>query len=179
VSRATEPRELALFGGVPAFPVQKHVGSPNIGDRRRLLQRMEDILDRRWLTNGGPYVQEFEKRIGAMLGVKHCIAMCNATIGLEIAIRRSFSQPKLVGGFIVEDYGAIWVLGDHPIGSELGLGRRQLGALVPHREFTGDRRNQCAGQRGQLRPNPVGRASGADRDRTLRLVGGDLALHAL
>jgi dTDP-4-amino-4,6-dideoxygalactose transaminase len=87
VSRATEPRELALFGGVPAFPVQKHVGSPNIGDRRRLLQRMEDILDRRWLTNGGPYVQEFEKRIGAMLGVKHCIAMCNATIGLEIAIR--------------------------------------------------------------------------------------------
>ncbi|HET8945421.1 MAG TPA: DegT/DnrJ/EryC1/StrS family aminotransferase [Candidatus Polarisedimenticolia bacterium] len=81
------PGELALFGGAPAFPAQKHVGSPNIGDRRRLLQRMEDILDRRWLTNGGPYEQEFEKRVAAMLGVKHCIAMCNATVGLEIAIR--------------------------------------------------------------------------------------------
>ena len=88
MSAATKtPGELALFGGAPAFPAQKHVGSPNIGDRRRLLERMEDILDRRWLTNGGPYVQEFEKRVAAMLGVKHCIAMCNATIGLEIAIR--------------------------------------------------------------------------------------------
>jgi dTDP-4-amino-4,6-dideoxygalactose transaminase len=79
--------ELALFGGTPAFPAQKHVGSPNIGDRKRLMARMEDILDRRWLTNGGPYEQEFEKRVAAMLGVKHCIAMCNATVGLEIAIR--------------------------------------------------------------------------------------------
>ena len=79
--------DLALFGGPPAFPSQKHVGSPNIGDRRRLLQRMEDILDRRWLTNGGPYVQEFETRVAGLLGVKHCVAMCNATVGLEIAIR--------------------------------------------------------------------------------------------
>ena len=32
-----------------------HVGRPNIGDRERLLERINDILDRRWLTNGGPY----------------------------------------------------------------------------------------------------------------------------
>ncbi len=32
-------------------------------------------------------VQEFEKRIADHLGVKHCIAMCNGTIALEIAIR--------------------------------------------------------------------------------------------
>lgn len=88
MARGAEPgKDLALFGGPPAFPAQKHVGSPNIGDRRRLLQRMEDILDRRWLTNGGPYEQEFERRVAAVLGVKHCIAMCNATVGLEIAIR--------------------------------------------------------------------------------------------
>jgi dTDP-4-amino-4,6-dideoxygalactose transaminase len=32
-------------------------------------------------------VQEFEQRIATLLGVRHCIAMCNATVALEIAIR--------------------------------------------------------------------------------------------
>jgi dTDP-4-amino-4,6-dideoxygalactose transaminase len=32
-------------------------------------------------------VQQFEQRIAAKLGVKHCVAMCNGTIALEIAIR--------------------------------------------------------------------------------------------
>jgi len=32
-------------------------------------------------------VQEFEQRIAKRLGVKHCVAMCNGTIALEIAIR--------------------------------------------------------------------------------------------
>ena len=64
-----------------------HVGRPNIGIRERFLARVEDILDRRWFTNNGDYVREFEDRIAALLGVKHCIAMCNATIALEITIR--------------------------------------------------------------------------------------------
>jgi dTDP-4-amino-4,6-dideoxygalactose transaminase len=85
--RKERVEDLALFGGAPAFATQQHVGSPNIGDRAKLLERFEDILDRRWLTNGGPYVQELERRIAALLGVRHCIAMCNATVGMEIAIR--------------------------------------------------------------------------------------------
>lgn len=78
---------LALWGGTPTFPEQLYVGRPNIGDRERLLERINDMLDRRWLTNRGPYVQELEQRIADFLGVKHCIAMCNATVALEIAIR--------------------------------------------------------------------------------------------
>lgn len=64
-----------------------HVGRPNIGDRAALLRRIEDILDRRWLTNQGVYVQEFERRIAERLGVAHCIAMCNATVALGITAR--------------------------------------------------------------------------------------------
>lgn len=79
--------DLAMFGGKPAFQEILHVGRPNIGDRNRLLERLNDILDRRWLTNGGPYVLELEDRISSLLGVKHCIAMCNATIALEITAR--------------------------------------------------------------------------------------------
>ena len=86
-SRKREPADLAIFGGSRAFAIPLHVGRPNLGDRAALLTRIGDILDRRWFTNDGPVVQEFESRIAAYLGVKHCVAMCNATVALEIATR--------------------------------------------------------------------------------------------
>src|SRR5688572_11324248 len=78
---------LAIFGGTPAFKDALHVGQPNIGNRQQFAERIDDILDRRWLTNGGEYVNEFERRVADVTGVEHCVAMCNATVGLEIAIR--------------------------------------------------------------------------------------------
>lgn len=80
-------QDLAIFGGSPLFAEKLHVGRPNIGDRERFIERVNDMLDRRWLTNDGPYVQEFEKRICEITGATHAIALCNATIGLEIASR--------------------------------------------------------------------------------------------
>jgi dTDP-4-amino-4,6-dideoxygalactose transaminase len=80
-------KELAIFSGVPAFQEKLHVGRPNIGNRQRLLERINNILDSRWLTNGGPFEQEFERHIAQLIGVKHCIAICNGTVALEIAIR--------------------------------------------------------------------------------------------
>ncbi|HYK20549.1 MAG TPA: aminotransferase class I/II-fold pyridoxal phosphate-dependent enzyme [Pyrinomonadaceae bacterium] len=78
---------LAVFGAAPSFREKLHVGRPNVGDRERLFARIGEILERRWLSNYGPCVQELEQRLAEFLGVKHCIAMCNATIGLEIVIR--------------------------------------------------------------------------------------------
>jgi len=83
----TDIESLAILGGEPAFEEKLHVGRPNIGDRERLLERISTILDNRWLTNNGPFVQEFERAIELRLGVAHCIAMCNATVALEIASR--------------------------------------------------------------------------------------------
>lgn len=80
-------RDLAIFGGEPAFAEKLHVGRPNIGDQDGLLERIEDILRRRWFSNNGPCVVEFEQRICDLLKVRHCIAVCNGTVGLEIAIR--------------------------------------------------------------------------------------------
>ena len=79
--------DLAINGAEPAFDEPLHVGCPNIGDRDTFMQLAGDILNRRWLTNNGRLVQEFERRIAEYLGVKHCVAMCNGTIALEIAIR--------------------------------------------------------------------------------------------
>src|ERR1700730_9984149 len=79
--------DLAVFGAKPAFAEALHVGRPNIGERRKFEERIGDILDRKWLTNGGRYVTEFEQRVAELAAVEHCVVMCNATVALEIAIR--------------------------------------------------------------------------------------------
>jgi dTDP-4-amino-4,6-dideoxygalactose transaminase len=92
--------ELAIFGGRPLFAEPLHVGRPNIGDRKQFAALIDDIFDRRWLTNSGRYEKELERRIAEMVGVKHCIAMCNATVALEIAIRAL----ELTGEVIVPSF---------------------------------------------------------------------------
>jgi dTDP-4-amino-4,6-dideoxygalactose transaminase len=89
-------KDLAIFGGTPVFKDKLYVGRPNIGNRDRFLTRINDIFDRRWLTNNGIYVQEFEQKIADIVGVKHCIATCNATIALEIAIRAADLKGEVI-----------------------------------------------------------------------------------
>lgn len=92
--------DLAMHGAPPAFDAPLHVGRPNIGDKADFLRRMEDMFDRRWLSNNGPLLQEFEARVAEYLGVRHCVAMCNGTIALEIAIRAL----ELKGEVIIPSY---------------------------------------------------------------------------
>lgn len=79
--------DLAINGAPPAFEEMLHVGRPNMGDKDAFMRHVEDIFERRWLSNDGPLVKQFEAEVAAHLGVKHCVAMCNGTIALEIAIR--------------------------------------------------------------------------------------------
>ena len=79
--------DLAINGAAPAFVDPIHVGRPNLGGKESLLRYTGEIYDRGWLTNNGPLVQELESRIAARIGVEHCVAMCNGTVALEIAIR--------------------------------------------------------------------------------------------
>ena len=62
-----------------------HVGGPNVGDRAMFNRLVDEMFDRRWFTNNGQLVQELEAKLAAYLEVKHCIAVCNATVGLQIA----------------------------------------------------------------------------------------------
>lgn len=87
MKRIESKHDLAINGASPAFDQALHVGRPNIGDREAFLKYAEEMFDRRWLSNNGPLVQEFERRVGEYHGVKHCISMCNGTVALEIAIR--------------------------------------------------------------------------------------------
>lgn len=89
-------QDLAIAGAQPTFQSPLHVGRPNIGNRERLMERINDMLDRRWLSNAGVYVNELEQRLADMLGVEHCIVMCNGTVALEIAIRALGLQGEVI-----------------------------------------------------------------------------------
>lgn len=94
------PKALAIHGAEPAFATPVHVGRPNIGSHTAFKRRVDSILESRWLTNNGPLVQELEHRVADMHETRHCIAMCNGTIALEIAIRAL----GLTGEVIVPSY---------------------------------------------------------------------------
>lgn len=80
-------RDLAINGAPPAFDQPLHVGRPNIGSREAFMKYAGEIFDRRWLSNNGPMVQEFERKVADYHGAIHCVSMCNGTVALEIAIR--------------------------------------------------------------------------------------------
>jgi dTDP-4-amino-4,6-dideoxygalactose transaminase len=89
-------KRLAILGGSPTFQEPLHVGRPNIGDREQFLKYVNAILDSRWLTNHGPVVKQFEQELSEKLGVEHCLAICNATAALEIAIRALKMQGEVI-----------------------------------------------------------------------------------
>jgi dTDP-4-amino-4,6-dideoxygalactose transaminase len=92
--------DLDINGAEPAFTEPLHVGRPSIGNRELFLRYTEEILDRQWVTNNGPVVQELEQRIADYHDVDHCVAMCSGSIALEIAI----SALHLEGEVIVPSF---------------------------------------------------------------------------
>lgn len=88
--------EFAVLGARPLFSEQRHVGRPNIGNRQDLMRRIDGILDRQWFTNNGPLVEEFEQTVAEIVGVRHCVATCNGTLALEIAIQATGLQGEVI-----------------------------------------------------------------------------------
>jgi dTDP-4-amino-4,6-dideoxyglucose len=76
--------DLAICGGPVAFQKARKVGRPNTGARERFLARINEVLDREWLSNMGPLMYEFEARLAEIAGVRHCVSLCNATVALQM-----------------------------------------------------------------------------------------------
>ena len=88
--------DLAIFGGTPAFAEPAHVGRPNLACQTPFRRRLDQLLERRWLTNDGPLVREFEQRVAELLGVRDCVAMSSGTTAIEIAARATCLRGEVI-----------------------------------------------------------------------------------
>lgn len=52
-----------------------------------ILPLLEEIWTSRMLSNNGPMLQRLEASLAAYLGVKHVVVVCNASLGLVMALR--------------------------------------------------------------------------------------------
>ncbi len=108
---------VAILGGPPAFDDWLHVGRPNMPDRQVFMRRMDEVWDSGRLTNLGPMSCEFERRVAEISGRKHCIATCNATVGLELAIDAlGMRGDVIVPSFtFIATVHALWRQGIRPV----------------------------------------------------------------
>jgi dTDP-4-amino-4,6-dideoxyglucose len=74
--------DLAIFGGAPLFASPRPIGQLDTPDIEDYLTLLKEIFAARRLTNDGPMVDRLERELAAFHGVKHCIAVANAGLGL-------------------------------------------------------------------------------------------------
>lgn len=138
LKRIQARQDLAINGADPAFSESLHVGRPNIGSREDFLKYAGEIFDRRRLTNNGPLVQEFERRVADYHNVKHCVAMCNGTVALEIAIRAlGFKNEVIIPSFtFVATAHALHWQGITPVFADIDPATHNLDPQSVRRQIT-------------------------------------------
>lgn len=120
--------DLAINGAPAAFASPLHVGRPWSPGRGRFLELVADMFGRNWLTNDGPLVREFERALGAYLGVRHCVAASSGTAALEVAIRAlGMSGEVIVPAytFIATAHAVSW-LGLTPVFADIDPNSHQV-----------------------------------------------------
>jgi dTDP-4-amino-4,6-dideoxygalactose transaminase len=93
------PSDQLRINGATAAPSTGRpllVGRPNVGDLDAFRRRMEEMLERRWFSNDGPFVKEFEQALADRVGVRHCVTACNATVAMEIVARALEVQGEVI-----------------------------------------------------------------------------------
>jgi dTDP-4-amino-4,6-dideoxygalactose transaminase len=80
-------KELAILGGEPAFDDKIYITQPVVPTVEELEPLLKDILQTKWLTNDGPYVKEFERKLGEYLGSPCCSTYCNGTLALQLCVQ--------------------------------------------------------------------------------------------
>jgi dTDP-4-amino-4,6-dideoxygalactose transaminase len=81
----------ALSGAAAAVPEDApepiYVTRPELPPLDAFIPYLRKIWDSKVLTNGGPFHQEFERKLSEYLGVKHIALFTNCTIGLVTALQ--------------------------------------------------------------------------------------------
>ena len=113
----TESALPAILSGKWAFDSTVLVGRPEHARPRALLERIDRMFTSGRLSNHGPMNDEFESAVAEIAGASHCIASCNATIALELAISAlGMKGEVIVPSFtFVATVHALWRQGIRPV----------------------------------------------------------------
>jgi dTDP-4-amino-4,6-dideoxygalactose transaminase len=128
----TKSRFAALDGRPASFEQPLHVGAPNVPALAAVSERLAGAFERRYLSNRGQLVEEFERRVADRLKVSHCVAVSNATSGLTILARALELSGEVVMPaftFVGTAHAMRWV-GITPVFCDI---RRETHALDPER----------------------------------------------
>lgn len=74
----------AVLGGTPVFSSILGIVRPLLPPLEAIYDRLEHAMSTGQLTNNGRYVRELEGELADYFGVKHAMAVSNATLGLMI-----------------------------------------------------------------------------------------------
>lgn len=85
----------AIAGGKPMFDDRLPIASPEGIPGDEFLRDVQKILQSRQLTNAA-FVREFESVAATYLGVPHCVAVSNCTIGLVLTLRALGVQGEVI-----------------------------------------------------------------------------------
>lgn len=77
----------AVVGGTPVFAHTLGIVRPLLPPLASIQGRLERAMASGQLTNNGQYVRELEGKLADFFGVRHVIAVSNATVGLMILAR--------------------------------------------------------------------------------------------
>ncbi len=64
-----------------------YVTSPILPDLQEVLPMLQDMLERAWVTNQGPYARQLEEALSQRLEVPEVAVVTSGTAGLELAIK--------------------------------------------------------------------------------------------
>jgi dTDP-4-amino-4,6-dideoxygalactose transaminase len=163
--------ELAILGGRPAFAVPLHVGRPNVGDPDRMRELVTGALERRWLTNDGPLVAEFEIALAPRVGGRHRIAVANGTVGIQLAAKAMGLSGEVIMPsftFVGTAHALAWV-GVEPVFCEIDPATHMLDPAAVERAIT-PRTSGILGVHLWGRPCDVGALEDLARRHELRLL---------
>lgn len=116
------------------------VTSPLLPDLKEFEKYLEDIWQRKWLTNNGHYHQELEKALADYLGVKYISLFTNGTLPLITALQAL----RITGEVITTPYSfvatthSIWWNGLKPVFVDVEEGTGNIdpekieAAITPH-----------------------------------------------
>lgn len=80
----------------PLFKDKLYITRPTLPSLEELTPFMQEMLEKRWVTNFGDFHNQLEARLKEILGVKYVLLCCNGTVALFLLIKALKLKGKVI-----------------------------------------------------------------------------------